>query len=431
MNKTKRRTQVWCRGWHLVAFGAVILALGCTEPLNSDQLTLRMLTSDVANLSSDKFEGRGTGTTGERLAAEYVSRRMGNVGLTPAGDSLWYQDFTFRPQPSIRKHGGSDSSRLAMSTVQPITGRNVLGAIDKGHERWVVIGAHYDHLGRGDANSLSPGDTSIHHGADDNASGVAALLELALRFYDSPIEENILFAAFSGEEKGLAGSKHFVQEPTIPLEAVSYMINLDMVGRMNSERSLAVYGFGTAPEWADAVATANTDSLNLLFHESGIGPSDHTTFYLEDIPVLHLFTGQHDDYHKPSDTNEKLNYEGILSVVNFAERVVRELTGEAPLTFTKTQDQQQSERPKFKVTLGVVPDYMFEGTGVRLDGASEGRPGHTAGLIKGDVIIRIGDIEITDIYAYMNSLNSFEPGTEAEIVVLRNGKEKKLVVKWD
>lgn len=414
-----------------LTFSVVIVLIACGESKAPVDVSLRRVTADVSNLASEKFEGRGTGTPGERLAADYVAGRMGNIGLTPAGDSVWFQDFTFRPQPTVRKHGAADTTRLAMSTVQPITGRNVLGAIDKGHDRWVIIGAHYDHLGKGDDNSLAPGDTSIHYGADDNASGVAALLELALRFYDTPIEENILFAAFSGEEKGLAGSKHFVNDPTIPLENVSYMMNLDMVGRMNSERSLAIYGYGTAPEWADAVTASNTDSLNLLFHESGVGPSDHTTFYLADIPVLHFFTGQHDNYHKPTDTHEKLNYPGLIDVSRMVERVVRELTGKGPLTFTKTQDQTQQERPKFKVTLGVVPDYMFEGTGVRLDGASEGRPGHTAGLIKGDIIIRIGDIEINDIYAYMNSLNSFEPGTTSEIVVIRNGAEKTLTVLWD
>lgn len=409
----------------------VVLFTACGESKRPYERSIDRLKVDVSSLTSEDFEGRGTGTPGERLAAAYVSGRMNDLKLTPTGDSAWFQDFTFRPQPNIRKHGASDSTRLAMSTVQSLTGRNVFGALDRGHKNWVIIGAHYDHLGKGDANSLAPGDTSTHFGADDNSSGVAALLELAMRFQAAPIEENILFAAFSGEEKGLAGSKHFVSAPTIPLERVSYMINLDMVGRMNSERSLAIYGYGTAPEWADAVASSNTDSLNLLFHESGVGPSDHTTFYLEDIPVLHFFTGQHDDYHKPSDTHEKLNYDGLQAVTDIVERVVRALTGKGPLTFTKTQDQTQKERPKFKVTLGVVPDYMYEGTGVRLDGASEGRPGHSAGLIKGDVIIRIGDLEISDIYAYMNSLNSFEPGTESEIVVLRNGQEKTLTVLWD
>ncbi len=386
---------------------------------------------DVNIISNDSMEGRSVGSIGERRAANYIAGRFGNHGLKQFGDSAYFQDFTFRPRPAIRKHGESDSARLALTTVQSLTGRNVLGAIDVGADKWVVIAAHYDHLGWGDENSLAPSSEEIHRGADDNASGVAALIELADRFYNSRVSHNILFAAFSGEEKGLIGSKHFIENATIPMEQVSYMLNMDMVGRMNSERSLAIYGTGTSPAWPEAIEIANSDSLKLLFHESGVGPSDHTSFYLADIPVLHFFTGQHEDYHKPTDLAEKINFEGLFAVINYVERVVRQLDGAEKLEFTKTKDQSNDDTPRFKVTLGVVPDYMFEGTGMRLDGVSEERPAHKAGLIKGDIIKRLGDIEVKDMYDYMGALGEFAAGDTTAVIVARGEAEKEFEVIWD
>lgn len=408
------------------------LLVGCgSEPINMREVRKRIVQTDVNFLSSDSLEGRGTGTEGERLAAEYIMTRMGNIGLTPKGDSAWYQDFTFRPHPPVRKSDEGDTTRLMLGPVKSLTGRNVIGALDKGHDLWIVIGAHYDHLGRGDENSLAPGDSSIHNGADDNASGVAALLELAQRFYDEPVGYNLLFAAFSGEEKGLVGSKTFVESPSIPKEKISFMLNMDMVGRMNSERALAIYGTGTSPMWNTVLDSANVDSLKFMFHESGVGPSDHTSFYLADIPVLHFFTGQHEDYHKPADDADKINFEGLYSVINTVEAVVRKVDGQPKLEFTKTKDQSKDETPRFKVTLGIVPDYMYEGTGMRIDGVSEGRPAHTAGIIKGDVIVRMGEIEVNDIYAYMGGLAEFTPGQTTPVTVLRGGEEKTFDVVWD
>lgn len=382
-------------------------------------------------LASDVVEGRATGSKGERLAGEFVAGVMSEIGLSKAGDSLWYQAFTFTPKPSVRKLGSGDSARVAMSTVKQLTGRNVLGAIDRGADRWIIIGAHYDHLGKGDDNSLAAGDTAIHRGADDNASGVAALLELAKRLSVSPVETNLLFIAFSGEEKGLFGSKHFVNHPTIPFEKVIAMLNMDMVGRMNDDRALAIHGTGTSPTWPNLINDSNTDQLKLLFHESGVGPSDHTSFYLADVPVLHFFTGQHDDYHKPSDAAEKINYAGLLSVTNLVERVVRSLDEAPAPTFTKTQDQAKNESPRFKVTLGIVPDYMQEGTGLRLDGVSEDRPAHRSGIIKGDVIIGIGEHVVNDIYGYMEALGFFNQGDQTTVRVMRGDREKMFEVVFD
>lgn len=398
---------------------------------DKDQLVAR-LTEDVAILASDAFEGRATGTEGEKRAAEYIANRFREVKLSPKGDSLWFQDFTFRPHPPVRKHGEGDSTRLAMGPVKSITGRNVIGVLDRGADHWIVIGAHYDHLGMGDENSLAVGESAIHNGADDNASGVSALIELASRFAEVNTNHNLLFISFSGEEKGLIGSKHFVENTTIPFEQVSCMLNMDMVGRMNSERALAVYGTGTSPFWSEAIASSNSDSLQLLFHESGVGPSDHTSFYLADKPVLHFFTGQHEDYHKPTDDAEKLNLEGLVDVINFVERIILKIdANETLIAFSKTKDQSNEDTPRFKVTLGIVPDYMYDKEGMRLDGVSEDRPAHIAGLIKGDIVIRMGDIEVTDIYKYMEGLGKFAPGDTTQVNVLRNGVEKSFEVIWD
>lgn len=418
-----------------IVFSALVLVSfsACGPTTTSQELLIARLTEDVNILASDAFEGRATGSEGEKRAAEYIASRFREAKLSPKGDSLWFQDFTFRPHPPVRKHGEGDTTRLAMGPVQSVTGRNVIGALDRGADRWIIIGAHYDHLGMGDENSLAVGETAIHNGADDNASGVAALIELAARFATVKTNHNLLFISFSGEEKGLIGSKSFIENITIPMEKVSCMLNMDMVGRMNSERALAVYGTGTSPFWSDAIASSNADSLQLLFHESGVGPSDHTSFYLADKPVLHFFTGQHEDYHKPTDDAEKLNYAGLVDVINFVERIVLNIDANATelLAFSKTKDQSSEDAPRFKVTLGVVPDYMYDKEGMRLDGVSEERPAHTAGLIKGDIVIRMGDIEVTDIYKYMEGLALFAPGDTTPVTVLRNGEPKTFDVIWD
>lgn len=416
-------------------FSLAALVLGihsCTSPAAVEDAVLQRMQADVAYLASDSLEGRLTGSEGEKLAASYIASRLEDIGLKAAGENgTWFQDFTFTPHPPIAKHGEADSARLAMGPVKKITGRNVLAAIPGESDDWVVIGAHYDHLGLGDENSLAVGEVAVHNGADDNASGVAALLELARRFQHQKVKHNILLIGFSGEEKGLVGSKHFVANATIDTSAIAYMLNMDMVGRMNADSSLAVYGSGTAPEWDAAIAASNQDSLNLLFHESGVGPSDHTSFYLSNMPVLHFFTGQHEDYHKPTDDSDKLNYDGLVLVTDFIERIVRHLNEAPRVSFTKTKDQSNDSVSSFKVTLGVVPDYIYDGEGMRLDGVSEGRPAHTAGLIKGDIVKRLGEVEVVDIYAYMEALGTFEAGDSTEVVVERQGQLKTFSVIWD
>jgi aminopeptidase YwaD len=300
-------------------------------------------------------------------------------------------------------------------------GHNIIGYVDNKSANTIVIGAHYDHLGYGDEGSLYRGTKAIHNGADDNASGDAALIELARILKKSTDKSNnYLFIAFSGEEKGLLGSNYFVKHPTIDLKKVNCMINMDMVGRLKKdEKTLQVLGVGTSPAWKDVVEKINVDSVKMKESESGVGPSDHTSFYLADIPVLHFFTGSHEDYHKPSDDEDKINYPGEISVMKIILQVIHELNGKEKLAFTKTKDSDNSETPRFKVTLGVVPDYAFEGEGMRIDGVSDGKPASKAGLKSGDIVMQLGENKVLDMMSYMKALGKFSKGDTTTVKVKR------------
>jgi hypothetical protein len=201
------------------------------------------------------------------------------------------------------------------------------------------------------------------------------------------------------------------------------MLNMDMVGRLNEENVLVINGVGTSPAWKPFLEGTNEQNLKLTTTESGFGPSDHTSFYLQDLPVLHFFTGQHTDYHKPSDDSELINYDGIVKVSDFIMDLISDLDGKGKLEFTKTKDENEGRRASsFKVSLGVIPDYTYSGTGMRIDGATEGRAGHSAGLVKGDIILKIGELDIKDIYGYMDALSKFEPGS-ASVIQIKRGEE--------
>lgn len=206
------------------------------------------------------------------------------------------------------------------------------------------------------------------------------------------------------------------------------MINMDMVGRLNEEKSLAINGVGTSPSFVPVFDQINADSLKLVTSESGVGPSDHTSFYLQDLPVLHFFTGQHEDYHKPGDDSEKINYEGLVKVVRYISRVVTSLDDEPKLAFTKTKDS--SDSPRFTVSMGVVPDYMYDGKGMRVDGVSEGKPAQAAGLLKGDVVVQLGDSTVYDMMSYMRALSAFQKGDSTKVVIERSGQKVEAVVKF-
>ncbi len=300
------------------------------------------------------------------------------------------------------------------------TGHNIIGFIDNKATNTIVIGAHYDHLGMGSEGSLYRGEQAIHNGADDNASGTAALIELARMLSGKDQKNNYLMMAFSGEEKGLLGSNYFIKHPTVDLHKVNYMINMDMLGRLKpDEPVLLINGTGTSSAWHTVIDTAGMMGLRIKVTESGVGPSDQTSFYLDSIPAIHFFSGTHNDYHKPSDDEPLINYDGEVKIVRIIKSVVDKLNDKGKINYIKTKDDSNEDAPRFKVTLGVVPDYAFEGEGMRIDGVSDGRPAAKAGLLKGDIVLQIGENKITDMMTYMKALGKFTKGETTKVKVKR------------
>jgi hypothetical protein len=308
---------------------------------------------------------------------------------------------------------------------------NVVGYIDNGKPSTVIIGAHYDHLGWGGEGSRAPGVYAIHNGADDNASGTAALMALAeyLGKKEDLTGHNYLFIAFSAEERGLLGSKFFVENPTFTIDNAAYMINMDMVGRL-TEGALQISGTGTAAQWAEAIEKAQCEGLSYKLDPSGIGPSDHSSFYTNGIPVLAFFTGSHDDYHKPEDDADKINYKGIGEILSLVKTVMREVDKFERLDFQETKNSEARKAPRFSVTLGILPDYLYEDGGVKVDGVTPGKPAEAAGLQKDDIITELGDFTIADIYAYMNALAAFKKGDEIKVIFMRDGEKMEGEVKF-
>ncbi|MEM5539478.1 MULTISPECIES: M28 family peptidase [unclassified Olleya] len=371
---------------------------------------------DVQFLADDALEGRQTGTNGEQKAAKYIAERFKNLGLTPKGTDGYFQAFSFKPKTDPHqevKYNVKDGDST-------ITGTNVLGFIDNKADNTVIIGAHYDHLGYGAEGSLFRGEKKeIHNGADDNASGVAVLLNLAQKLKAKNTNNNYLFITFSGEEMGLLGSNYYTKNPTIDNKKANYMINMDMVGRLKADSTLAVYGVGTSPIFKQTLQ-AHNNRFKLVQKESGVGPSDHTSFYNSDIPVLHFFTGQHEDYHKPSDDTERLHFNGMQIISNYIFEIITDLDNNGKLPFRKTKNESD-EVPRFKVGLGVIPDYLFDGKGMRIDGISEDKPAQKANLKKGDIVVKLGDSTVFDMMSYMKVLATFKEGDKTNITVDRQG----------
>ena len=305
--------------------------------------------------------------------------------------------------------------------------KNIIGYIDNKAQFTVVLGAHFDHLGYGeDGNSmLRTGERLIHNGADDNASGTAALIELAFLLKKSKLKQfNYLFIAFSAEELGLNGSKYFSENPTISLNTVNYMINMDMVGRMNdSTRVITIGGYGTSPSWKPLIDNIKHNPFVIKYDSSGTGPSDHTSFYRKDIPVLFFFTGLHTDYHKPSDDADKINYVGELKIIYFIKQLIENDKQHEKIAFTKTREQSSGSSTRFSVSLGIMPDYTFPGNGVRVDGVSDGRPAKKAGISTGDVIRQLGDFKTSSVESYMQALSKFKKGDKTNVIILRGETE--------
>lgn len=376
-------------------------------------------------LASDYLKGRATGTEGEIKAARYIARRFGQFGLKPLGTDGFIYTFDYK----ITNNPHGDDTTTAGG--ERMEAADVVGFIDNGAQYTVVIGAHYDHLGLGhDHNSLEANpEGKIHNGADDNASGTSGLIELARYFSENGIKEkyNFLFIAFSGEELGLIGSKKWCENPTLPLGEINYMLNMDMIGRLNdSTKKLVIYGIGTSSEWKDAIDKTN-NYFSVKYDSSGIGPSDQTSFYLKDIPVLHFFTGQHSDYHKPSDDIEKINVDGEVKVLELMIDIIGVLDDKPKLAFYKTKNSE-SDKVSFKVTMGVMPDYTFEEKGMRLDGVTDNKPAFNAGLLKGDIIIMFGDDPVESVMTYMKALSKYNKGDKVKVTLMRNGERMEKMV---
>jgi hypothetical protein len=316
---------------------------------------------------------------------------------------------------------------------------NLVAWLDNGAPTTVILGAHLDHLGYGeDNNSRYIGEPAIHNGADDNASGTAALVELAriikektnpknkkknLLEYDALRKNNYLFIHFSGEELGLYGSKYFTDSPAIDLSKVNYMINMDMIGRLNDSSTLTIGGVGTSPVWPEVLPATSAGSFNIKIDSSGTGPSDHTSFYRKNIPVLFFFTGLHRDYHTPMDDADKINFEGETKIIDYIVTLVENTAGKGKLAFTKTREQSMSGS-RYKVSVGIMPDYTFSGSGVKADAVIDGRPAQKAGMLAGDVIIKLGDFSVSGMESYMQALNKFEKGEKTTVTVKRGNEEK-------
>lgn len=380
----------------------------------SAQINSAQIKTHIQILSSDSLEGRGSGTAGEKLALHYIQSQWKQWGVLPKGDGKGYsQKFTFKSGV----HG----------TGAEGTAYNMVGYIDNKAPYTVVIGAHYDHLGLGNQGSSLDANpqNKIHNGADDNASGVAGVLELARYYQTNKVKEstNFLFICFSGEELGLYGSKYFTENPTIALDKITYMINMDMVGRLDpSTKSVAVSGTGTSPVWEPLLKNLSSDLLKIKTDSAGVGPSDHTSFYLKNIPVLHFFTGSHSDYHKPSDDVEKINADGEKEILELIIRLTEKLKGQPKLAFLTTKNKSMSSSRSFKVTMGVMPSYTSNEEGLKVDGVTDGKPAQKAGILAGDVIVQMGDFPIKDIQAYMDSLGKFEKNQTVPVKVKRGSE---------
>lgn len=367
---------------------------------------------------------------------------------------------------------------------------NVIGILPgsdpKLKDEAIVIGAHYDHLGRGGDGSLAQREGEIHHGADDNASGTAGLLELARLFSTQQPKprRTIVFIAFSGEEEGLIGSNYYVNHPVVPLQNTVAMINLDMVGRLKDQK-LVIGGVGTAAEWRAMIDRANSEAnilavfssptdersadvrvsldpkvipagapivigsngrpvvtvefpkvsrdaaapFSLTLNEDGFGPSDHSSFYGKQIPVLFFWTGTHADYHKPSDTAEKINYEGLARITSFVTNIVRDIDkSDTRPTYKVAQVPAPGRSTGFRVYLGTIPNYADSNDGMLLDGVRDDSPAAKAGLKAGDKIVKMAGKDVKNVYDYTHALSEMKGGQEYEVEVVRAGQRLTLKI---
>jgi len=394
---------------------------GPRAALAPDSLALRR---DIFYLASAALAGRLTGTPGNDSAAAYIARRYAALGLRSISPG-YLQRFVARPPV----HGGQSPSLPTQNVFALLPGRD-----PSLRGQYVVIGAHFDHLGTSTDGALDPElKGAVRRGADDNASGTAAVLELARLLSAAPTRRSIIFVNFSGEEEGLLGSAYFVDHSPVPIDSIDAMLNFDMVGRLKNDK-LIVYGITTAQELPSLLdsATAST-GLRVTAQGDGFGASDQSSFFAKDIPVLHFFTDLHDDYHRASDIPEHINAAGEARVVAVAERVAREIADRTPrLSFVRAVAAApvSATREGSEVYLGSIPDMAGGDTpGLRLSGVRAGSPADVAGLKAGDVIVEFGGKPVKDLFEYSNALYAHKPGDEVSVVVLRGGQRATLQVK--
>jgi len=411
----------------MLATSLLLAAVAFTAQDTGSIAAARVL-EDVKYLAADEREGRGFGTPGLADAGAYVAEAFRAAGLEPGGpDGSWFQEFTV----------SADAPGLAHAGLSGGTTRNVV-AVLRGRDpalrgQVVVVGAHYDHLGRGGANALDPDSTgSVHNGADDNASGTAALLEIARRLAAREPGRSIVFVAFSGEELGVLGSSYYTQNPVpAPVDSIYAMVNLDMVGRLRDDKLLAL-GVESAAELrglldslnATGAASNGGHRFDLRASGDGWGPSDHASFYAVHKPVIHFFTDLHEDYHRATDDWDRINAPGIVRVVDYAADLAMALANRtAPLTFVDVPRPQVSTSGRSSASLGTIPDMSGTPGGVRLSGVRAGGPAAVAGLQAGDIIIGLGDHTIANLYHMTDALNAHQPGDTVVVRVLRGDQE--------
>ena len=384
--------------------------------------------ADVNWLADDARQGRGLGSMGLAEAGKWMEKQFEHIGLEPAGDDGGYRHVFGVPIADPSNPHAQKGFVYAFNVMGRIPGNGEFDGV-------IVIGAHYDHLGFGDDGSLEPDSRAIHNGADDNASGTAALLEVARQMNErrGQLKRDVVFMAFSAEERGLVGASNIVRRPPegLVIENIVAMVNMDMVGRLRDEK-LSVLGGDSAEEWDDLVGPlCDHYGFECTVGGDGFGSSDQSAFFAADVPVLHFFTGTHSEYHKPSDDANLINAEGGARIAWLVSDVASTVANrEGELTLVKTSDGPQ-RRMALKARLGTIPDYAgpADGSpGLLLSDVRPESPAEEAGLQRGDIIVQIGDMEIASVQDYMVVLSESNPGDTARVIVIRDGERVEMEV---
>lgn len=400
------------------SIGIIFPGFGLTQ-ISAQYAHITRVSESVFELSKDDYLGRVVGSESEKKAAIYIRNQFKKLKL----DTILPTGYLHPFESTFFYKSSSDS------TIEiPLKSQNVIGFLNNRASTTILIGAHYDHIGRNEFNLSKDvsGKSEIHNGADDNASGVAAVIEIAQVLSNNGITEksNYIFACFSGEEIGLIGSKEASSLLIDSLKwSIDAMINLDMIGRMDSLNRLYVGGVGTSAHFKSILENNKPAHFQLILDSSGIGPSDHSSFYLKSVPVLFFFTGTHADYHKPTDDFEKINLISLVEIINYLNSIIREISCVESLDFLKTRQLETTKRAKTTVALGIIPSYQNNSNGLQIDGVVSGKTAHKIGIQQGDILIQMNDCVVTDIYTYMNCLSAFKKEDAVIITILRNQKK--------